>query len=820
MRACHCSVESAKLIAICAVLTVGYARADNVVCTAEGNDTDTCDIALPNVLAQETTYPMVPLHAGETVEVSASGCVQTGGSGSTWKRYLKPSGNNSDHLYSGTIHFPGAATAARFQDLIGQTTTITADGPLTLGYQDDDYTDNGYWSHDNGNDDQCADQSGPMRGRAVAHLRIHRTNATANPPGTVYGQCVPKGALEEFCVIDRPDVTRAVEVFPSVRFCDGDRVLVTATGCAQTGGSGDTWKDYVHPQGDNSSKEYFGQLALPGFMGGALQPISTFTTGNPFTASAGVLSLGYTDDDYDDNGYWSHDNGNNNQCGSQNPGNAHVEITITHSREKIGACGLISQVTTESGATAGFAQSETSATVAKSPSGSHRLLVTFNDQSGNIDRIVFSPTDPPGRQVFSGATLMGWALSDDEGAHWTYGGKENPTPGTSVLWGDPAIAAQPDGTTVFLSNLAIPTTEFTPGELVRSTGGACIFKSTDGGSTFSFHQCLAHKSSTAPNGDFYDGASLVVAPDGAVYAAYHDITTGLIDVWKAPDVNSQFTPIASPFGGIGSLSHPRLRAAGDGTLYVMTVLPGTAANPSKGPAPFAFASRFSNGKWGTPVPVSEQFVSADVIDLNTQVLGKELTIRFGPEFGFDVGPASVDGKDALRFVITRNDAQGKLFVEGSACAADLTSCHPVPEWHFGPIADDGSLAQAFGPSVAAFDRTAAAGNPAAAWAATFYVVRGAATTSVRTARMYLNYVDGVPTPDIFEVPDPLTVCSDARSNGLWGYWGDYNSVVPVTWTNQMPAFVSFVSFDSDLGCDRRWPYLGTRQHVAAVRWPQ
>jgi hypothetical protein len=352
--------------------------------------------------------------------------------------------------------------------------------------------------------------------------------------------------------------------------------------------------------------------------------------------------------------------------------------------------------------------------------------------------------------------------------------------------------------------------------MITSTGGACIFKSTDAGLTFSFLQCLSNK------GHFYDGASLVVAPTGQVYAAYWDTDTHAIDVWMAPNVSSLFAPIPSPFPP-NAHNHPRLRAASDGSLYVMAALPGTVGSSPDPTGVFAFANRFANGKWGTPTRVSEELAHGTnaAINLGAQVLGSRLSIRFGPEYSFDVGPASAGGADALRFVVTRTDAQSRLFVEGSACAADLSACHPVPEWHFGPLADDGSLAQAFAPAVAAFDQAnTPTGSPTAGWAATFYVVRGQSSTAIRTARMSLNFVDGVPTPDIFEVPDPLTVCSDTRSDGTWGYWGDYNALIPVTWTNQWPAFVSFVSYDSGLGCDKRWPYVATRQHVAAVRWPQ
>lgn len=631
-----------------AVFATDHAYADNIVCTAEGNGTDVCDIALPNVLARQTEYPTIQFHSGDTVEVSASGCVQTGGSGRTWKQYVSPSGNNSDHLYRGLILIPGATSGlVTVQSVIGQILTISATGggSLSLGYQDDDYGDNGYWSHDDGSDDQCKDQSGPMRGRAVVHLRIHRATASATPPGTVYGQCTAINATQEQCVIDRPDVTRAAEVFPSVRFCDGDAVTVSATGCVQTGGSGTTWKDYVNPSGRNSNSIYHGLINLPGVTNG-LERLSKFVLKPPVRTSAGVLSLGYEDDDYGDNGYWSHDDGDNNQCGSKNPGTAQINITITHDRKGERACGLLSQVTGETGATAGTAQSETAATVAQTPSGGHRILVSFNDQSGNTDRLVYSQDQSTGRKVYTGASLMGWALSDDEGGHWTYGGKENPPSGWSVLWGDPAIAAKPNSPVVLLSNLAVPTSEFTPGEVVSSVGGACIYKSTDGGASFAFDQCLTNKGPQGTEaGHYYDGASLVATQAGPIYAAYHDTTTSFIDVWMASDVNAAFVPIAQPFPNAMALSHPRLRAATDGTLYAVTVLRASLATTTDPAGAYAFANRYANGTWGTPTPVSEKLLAnlSGAIDLGTQVLGSEVSIRFGPQFSFDVGPASAGG---------------------------------------------------------------------------------------------------------------------------------------------------------------------------------
>src|SRR5262249_48838660 len=51
-----------------------------------------CTIEKPAVNAHETSYSNILFAPGDIVEVSADGCVQTGGHGATWKRYVNPSG--------------------------------------------------------------------------------------------------------------------------------------------------------------------------------------------------------------------------------------------------------------------------------------------------------------------------------------------------------------------------------------------------------------------------------------------------------------------------------------------------------------------------------------------------------------------------------------------------------------------------------------------------------------------------------------------------------------------------------------------------------
>ncbi|WP_218511800.1 hypothetical protein [Variovorax sp. dw_308] len=120
----------------------------------------------PNVKLQLQEYPEIAFAPDDRVMVTAGGCVQTGGHGKTWKRYVDPSGPNSDHLYHGLILVPGVnASPVRLQQFGLNVEHLIAsipigpngaDAHLQLGYEDDEYDDNGYWGHDDGTEDQCA----------------------------------------------------------------------------------------------------------------------------------------------------------------------------------------------------------------------------------------------------------------------------------------------------------------------------------------------------------------------------------------------------------------------------------------------------------------------------------------------------------------------------------------------------------------------------------------------------------------------------------------------------------------------------------------
>jgi len=162
------ALQAAALIAILAGATLARA-ADTFDILTKQSETPTSTvwrIETPNVKQKETNYPQITFAPGDTVSIDAGGCVQTGGSGLTWKLYVNPGGPSSDHLYHGLINIPTVTNGlVRIQDF-GLNTVHKIPNPLPagvspaslflqLGYEDNGYSDNGYYSHDNGTGDQC-----------------------------------------------------------------------------------------------------------------------------------------------------------------------------------------------------------------------------------------------------------------------------------------------------------------------------------------------------------------------------------------------------------------------------------------------------------------------------------------------------------------------------------------------------------------------------------------------------------------------------------------------------------------------------------------
>jgi hypothetical protein len=119
------------------------------------------------VRSRLTPYPEIAYQPGDLVTVQhVDGCVNTGGHGKTWKRYLDPAGVNSARLYHGLIWIPGAELSGKLQPVGTELGRISPTLPKTyfirkgdlppsefyvrLGYEDDVYGDNSYDKWDAG----------------------------------------------------------------------------------------------------------------------------------------------------------------------------------------------------------------------------------------------------------------------------------------------------------------------------------------------------------------------------------------------------------------------------------------------------------------------------------------------------------------------------------------------------------------------------------------------------------------------------------------------------------------------------------------------
>jgi hypothetical protein len=115
----------------------------------------------PDVRRPEAQYREIVFRGGDSVSIEAGGCVQSGGHGRTWLRYL---GNPTNKIHYATARLPGMSSLERLRSVLSRTLKIPrgieADPFLHLGYVDDDYSDNGYWGHDDGPDNQCKDEKG------------------------------------------------------------------------------------------------------------------------------------------------------------------------------------------------------------------------------------------------------------------------------------------------------------------------------------------------------------------------------------------------------------------------------------------------------------------------------------------------------------------------------------------------------------------------------------------------------------------------------------------------------------------------------------
>lgn len=494
-------------------------------------------------------------------------------------------------------------------------------------------------------------------------------------------------------------------------------------------------------------------------------------------------------------------------------------LTVLVSALLLTGCATSGMVTGRDEATRQGGQAETDAVTSFSR-GVHRVVVGFNDDTIQA-AIEYGPNS---RKVLRGASLMGWSYSEDHGDTWRYGGRLSPPRGWAALWGDPALTtSRTSYSLVFLSNLAVPDAKF-PASGIDGLfgsdvlGGACIARSTDGGVRFEHFQCLANTEplkhrGDGPRGHFYDGGSLASGPRGEIYASYVDVDTSQIDVWRSSDGNQPFARLPQPFPGYYVGSHPRIRVATDGTLYLMAVV------KAEGGTYGLVGSRFRDGGWESPRTILWNVAHYPMIDFGSSVLGARLTLRTGPQFSFDVGVRSEKFDDSVRFLVTHENNRG-LYLRGGVCNEQLTSCFWHDGWTFGnPVTQGrGGKIDVFNPNVTAFQGILFGAFPR--WQGSFLVREGDSTQTVSLTRANLGYLENPDgTAKAFTIPVDIArdvpVCPDTRSSG--GYWGDYDGFLPVQVDDDRVRFLRFMT-NSSRGCTKRWTFNAEHQHVHAVSY--
>src|SRR6516225_880179 len=90
--------------------------AQTVTHSVSGN-VESWRITEPDVTKPIIEFQQIRFQPGDEVRVTGGGCLQIGGSGKTWKRYVDPLGPNSDRLYHGMVLIPGATGELPADDL-------------------------------------------------------------------------------------------------------------------------------------------------------------------------------------------------------------------------------------------------------------------------------------------------------------------------------------------------------------------------------------------------------------------------------------------------------------------------------------------------------------------------------------------------------------------------------------------------------------------------------------------------------------------------------------------------------------------------------
>lgn len=461
-------------------------------------------------------------------------------------------------------------------------------------------------------------------------------------------------------------------------------------------------------------------------------------------------------------------------------------------------------------------QSETALTTGIADQGP-TVIAAYNDDTGTSSTIVYDQPQNT-RKLLPGASEMGWSYSLDRGTSWTYGGKVKGDDTWPVIWSDPAATtSQKNPHDVFLAYLAVPAEKMPSngpieGYVGTYLGGACIFRSTDGGLHFKRYQCIRNQDTTGPNGQqlpagsenghFYDGGSMASSPKGQLYVAYIDMDTQQAEIWSSPDENGQFKKMPTPFPQMWVASHPIIRVnQSNGDLYAAApILTGTGDMT-------IYLNRFDGSQWGTPVQASDAGVQYENITFSTGYV-----MRIGRPYSYDIGASSSkDAADGVRMeYVLKDSATGRLYLNAAGCKWNLQPmCYPQPGWGTGGATNPKYTVDQFNPNVRAWPG-GSGWQPE--WQVSYLERDGITPNSVTLREGGIGYIGSNPAFLAFNSMGPVAICPDNR-----GYWGDYDDmlVAGVDPSSHAPTYVRTMS-DSSAGCVLRTDWHVDYVHVRAA----
>lgn len=417
-------------------------------------------------------------------------------------------------------------------------------------------------------------------------------------------------------------------------------------------------------------------------------------------------------------------------------------------------------------------------------------VVMFNDHSdqySDSNKVQYTETT---RTIFSGASLFGWSFVNTNEPWYQnqWVASHEIVPASSpfgIYWGDSGIAMQPnDPHIVYMTQLALHK-DLIPPQGIQGTfegSGAVVFRSNVSGETF----LNSTEAALTNNRHFYDGSSLAADNTGAFYAAYLDVTTAKIDVWRSASYTSPFSLLPNS-GIVSATSHPRLMVnPANNDLYLMT----------QSGSDLKIARRVA-GVWQAPVTAATGVISNSSIAMGTTA-GLPGKLRFGPQYSFDVAGSE------LRFVYTK-PVGALLRVFGGKCTTSgsaISGCSTVTAWspHLNSGAADSPGDQLM--PLIAFG----AGKWIASWTS-----RETAPSDNKVSIWHGELIGGA-TPSMTKTlwTDNLVVCSDLR-----GLWGDYDQLkfAGVDPSSGVRIFLRPYS-DSGGNCSFRWQFTSKAVHMS------